>query len=166
MVFPGYEWSGNTATGGDHNVIYLKDDPPIFRSSHWQIPQVPEDEFSPALLRHHRHPHGAVVYTVNDLPMGTFIETTDPLQVSARVIGTAPLEALHLYKGKEILQTIRPEAFETIEHSPRIRITWDGAITIAENRIASAKTHAFDSPADGHMAWCSPVYVKAVGSPR
>jgi len=48
VVFPGYEWSGNTSAGGDHNVIYLDDDQPIFRSSHWQIPEIPENSQSPA----------------------------------------------------------------------------------------------------------------------
>ncbi len=48
VIFPGYEWSGNTSAGGDHNVLFLADDPPIFRSSHWQVPQVPETDDSPA----------------------------------------------------------------------------------------------------------------------
>ncbi len=34
----GYEWSGNTAGGGDHNIYYLDDDQPIFRSCHALIP--------------------------------------------------------------------------------------------------------------------------------
>ena len=33
-VFPGYEWSGNTAVGGDHNVIYSQEGGPLFRCSH------------------------------------------------------------------------------------------------------------------------------------
>ena len=33
----GYEWSGLTPAGGDHNVLYLNDDQPIHRSSHWQV---------------------------------------------------------------------------------------------------------------------------------
>jgi len=37
VVFPGYEWSGLTPAGGDHNILYLDDDQPIYRSSHWQI---------------------------------------------------------------------------------------------------------------------------------
>lgn len=37
VTFLGYEWSGLTPAGGDHNVLYLKDDQPIHRSSHWQI---------------------------------------------------------------------------------------------------------------------------------
>ncbi|MBI2322890.1 MAG: DUF3604 domain-containing protein [Chloroflexi bacterium] len=32
-----YEWSGNYGGGGDHNVVYLGDDGPLHRSSHWQI---------------------------------------------------------------------------------------------------------------------------------
>lgn len=48
VIFPGYEWSGNTAAGGDHNVIYLYENQPILRSSHWQVPEVPEDDMSPA----------------------------------------------------------------------------------------------------------------------
>ena len=48
VAFPGYEWSGNTPTGGDRNVIYLEEGLPIFRSSHWQVRDVPEDELSPA----------------------------------------------------------------------------------------------------------------------
>lgn len=34
VVFPGYEWSGNTSLGGDRNVIYQEENNPIFRSSH------------------------------------------------------------------------------------------------------------------------------------
>lgn len=48
VVFPGYEWSGNSCAGGDHNVIYLHEDQPLLRSSHWQIPEIPENEMTPA----------------------------------------------------------------------------------------------------------------------
>jgi hypothetical protein len=48
VVLPGYEWSGNTSAGGDHNIFFKEDDPPILRSSHWQIPEVPESDLSPA----------------------------------------------------------------------------------------------------------------------
>jgi len=34
VSFLGYEWSGNTVNGGDHNVIYLEDDQPIYRSAY------------------------------------------------------------------------------------------------------------------------------------
>lgn len=34
IVFPGYEWSGNTGLGGDRNVLYMNEDRQIHRSSH------------------------------------------------------------------------------------------------------------------------------------
>lgn len=34
VVFPGFEWSGNTAVGGDRNVFYRTENRPIRRSSH------------------------------------------------------------------------------------------------------------------------------------
>jgi len=37
VTYFGWEWSGPTGTGGDRNVLYLDDDGPIFRSSHWQL---------------------------------------------------------------------------------------------------------------------------------
>jgi hypothetical protein len=37
VPFFGWEWSGPTGTGGDRNVLYLDDDGPIYRSSHWQL---------------------------------------------------------------------------------------------------------------------------------
>jgi hypothetical protein len=37
LTLPGYEWSGNTGVGGDHNVWYRSEGRPIFRSSHVMI---------------------------------------------------------------------------------------------------------------------------------
>ncbi len=42
VAFLGYEWSGSTATGGDHNIYYLGDDEEIHRSGHQQIPDKPD----------------------------------------------------------------------------------------------------------------------------
>ena len=38
VTFPGYEWSGNTAVGGDRNVYYRAEGRPIRRSSHALLP--------------------------------------------------------------------------------------------------------------------------------
>ncbi|MAO55267.1 MAG: hypothetical protein CMM61_06195 [Rhodospirillaceae bacterium] len=43
-AFFGWEWSGPTGTGGDRNVLFLDDDGPIHRSSHWQLA---DDEIAP-----------------------------------------------------------------------------------------------------------------------
>jgi len=276
VVFSGYEWSGNTATGGDHNVIYLKDDQPIFRSSHWQIPEIPEDDRTPAhpigelhrrlhengntiLIPHvggryadvrkffdpgltplveivscwgifewmlwdaldqgymvgvscnsdgHKgrpgaeHPGAgsfgiyggltcvlaekltresifdalkarrcygttgprmAVSFEADGHPMGSVVESQKNVNIQATVTGTAPLESLVLFKGREVTETIRSPGFRDMTESKRIRVswegarirgrarraTWDGCITIEGNRIEQALTYAFDSPADG-----------------
>jgi len=36
-AFFGWEWSGPTGTGGDRNVMFVDDEGPIYRSSHWQL---------------------------------------------------------------------------------------------------------------------------------
>ena len=40
VVFPGFEWSGNTGLGGDRNVLYLHEGRPIHRSSHALVDDV------------------------------------------------------------------------------------------------------------------------------
>jgi hypothetical protein len=42
ITFLGYEWSGPTNAGGDHNIYYLGDDAVIHRSSHMQIFDKPD----------------------------------------------------------------------------------------------------------------------------
>ena len=39
VTFHGYEWSGNTKAGGDHNVYFLDDDPPLYRSDNYYHPR-------------------------------------------------------------------------------------------------------------------------------
>jgi hypothetical protein len=38
VTFNAYEWSGNSSVGGDHNVYFLEDDPPLFRSGNYYTP--------------------------------------------------------------------------------------------------------------------------------
>ena len=279
VVFPGYEWSANTRAGGDRNVFYLETGLPIIRSSHWQIPDTPEDALTPAhpadvffervrenvdldkvLLGSHvggryadirryfdqelgplvevvscwgvfewmlwdsfdagyivgvmcnsdghkgrpgdegpgagtfgirngltcvlagtltrkavfeaikqRRCYGTsgpridLAFEVDGRPMGTCMAATDSVRVTASVRGTAPLDALVLYQGKEILQTARPDEFAECGSSSRIRVawggarirgrgrraTWDGTISTTDAQIEDARTFAFDSPADG-----------------
>lgn len=40
VVFPGFEWSGNTGLGGDRNVLYMREGRPIRRSSHALVDDV------------------------------------------------------------------------------------------------------------------------------
>ena len=39
VTFQGYEWSGNSRVGGDHNVYFLDDDPPMYRSTSYYTPE-------------------------------------------------------------------------------------------------------------------------------
>lgn len=276
IVFPGYEWSGNSSAGGDHNVIYLNDDQPILRSSHWQVPEVPETELSPAHplnnllaklkngdevmviphvggrpadvstyfdpeLEHvveiischgmfewllwdalelgykvgvvcnsdgHKGRPGAegpgagmfgiaggltcifaeeltrealfkalkarrcygttgarmiLDFEADGHLMGEEISTENPLLLKASVKGSAPIESISLMNGKQVVETRRPNAFDDLNSSKRIRIswggarirgrarraTWDGEIELTGTSIRKATTFSFDSPADG-----------------
>ena len=44
VVLPGYEWSANTAIGGDRNVFYRHEGRPMYRSSHAQIADLSDEE--------------------------------------------------------------------------------------------------------------------------
>ncbi len=279
VVFPGFEWSANTAAGGDRNVMYLEEGLPIMRSSHWQIPGTPEDERTPAhpanvlferLREHvplekvlvaahcggryadirkyfdeevgplvevsscwgvfewllwdafdkgyrvgvmcnsdgHKGRPGAegpgagqfgifggltcvlaesltrpalfsalkacrcygttgpridLDFRVDGQPMGSSVTADGTVRVEASVKGTAPIEALLLHRGREVIHMVRPAEFADLTGSRRIRLewggsrirgrgrraTWDGRITVDGARIERAQTFAFDSPADG-----------------
>ena len=43
VAIPGYEWSANTAVGGDRNVFYRHEGRPIYRSSHAQVPDLSDE---------------------------------------------------------------------------------------------------------------------------
>lgn len=283
VVFPGYEWSANTAAGGDRNVMYLEEDMPIMRSSHWQIPGTPEDQYTPAhpadvlfsKLREHvdldkvvlaAHCGGryADIREYFDEGLGPLIEvmscwgvfewllwdafdkgyevgvvansdghkgrpgaegpgagqfgifggltcmlaesltrpavfeslkqrrcygTTGPrmdlsfevdgqvmgssfvadsarVQVKASVRGVGPIESLQLFRGRELIHEVRPQAFEDCGDSRRIRLTWggarirgrgrratwDGVVELEGASIERAEVFAFDSPMDGIQA--------------
>lgn len=49
VVFPGYEWSGNSTVGGDRNVWYLREGQPIFRSSPWLLKGPIRDPLAPTV---------------------------------------------------------------------------------------------------------------------
>jgi hypothetical protein len=283
VVFPGYEWSGNTSAGGDHNVIYRREGLPIFRSSHWQIPTTPEDALTPAhpvdvlfdRLRQHVGPEDALVaahvggryadqsryfdpavcrlvevvscwgvfewllwdafergyivgvtcnsdghkgrpgaegpgvgefgigsgltcvlapeltrqavfealrqrrcygttgpridlsFDMDGQPMGAVLPWRGRARVRASVVGTAPLESLGLYRGRELIQEVRPQAFQALDGSRRVRVswggarmrgrgrraTWDGHIRLEDVRLKRLEPFAFDAPTDGVVHW-------------
>ncbi|MGE3624887.1 MAG: DUF3604 domain-containing protein [Hyphomicrobiales bacterium] len=44
VCIPGYEWSANTAVGGDRNVFYRREGRPIYRSSHAQVEDMSDEK--------------------------------------------------------------------------------------------------------------------------
>lgn len=282
VVFPGYEWSANTTAGGDRNVFFREEGHPILRSSHWQIPETPEDDLTPAhpadqlfaKLRQHvaldevllgahvggryadirqyfdqelgplvevvscwgifewllwdAFEKGYVVgimcnsdghkgrpgaegpgagefgiasgltcvlaealtrdaifdalkerrcygttgpridldFTINNQPMGSVIEVDGPLEVAATVRGTAAIESLTLYRGKEPIAQVQPAVFADCDNSRRIRVrwsgsrirgrgrrvTWDGTVRVDGATIVSATPFQFDAATDGITA--------------
>lgn len=44
VLFLGYEWSGLTPAGGDHNIYFLNNDERIHRSNHWLISDKTDEE--------------------------------------------------------------------------------------------------------------------------
>lgn len=276
VVIPGYEWSGNTSSGGDRNVFFLDDDPPIFRSSHWLVPKEPVTADSPAhpanILFERVKNHGraftcahvggryadittyfdeavcplvevvscwgifewllhdaldrgfvvgvmansdghkgrpgnegpgagafgiqggltcvlapeltrdAIFYAlknrncygstgarihitmdVNGHPMGWKGHIAEEAILQARIVGTAPIEKIEIFRNRERLEVIRPSEFENLSTSRTIRIgwggarhrgrgrrvKWDGYVEVSGAKILTAQTVAFDSPADG-----------------
>lgn len=64
VAIPGYEWSANTAVGGDRNVHYLAEGERIYRSSHAQIASLatePDDCYTAADLFARLDPEKCVV---------------------------------------------------------------------------------------------------------
>ncbi len=66
-VLPGYEWSGNTAVGGDHNVFYRQEGAQIYRCSHALVPDRSDEandahDLTTLYRKLHEEPTEAVMY--------------------------------------------------------------------------------------------------------
>jgi hypothetical protein len=279
VVFPGYEWSGNSTAGGDRNVWYREEGQAIVRSSHWQVPHTPETDLSPAdtaaelfqrlrglrpditlcgahvggryadirlafdeelgplvelvscwgvfewmlwdafdkgyvvgilcnsdghkgrpgaegpgagqfgiangltcvlardktraaiwdALKNRRcygtsGPRIDLDFEIDALPMGSARRAAGAVAaVHASATGTAPIEKLELYAGKDVVHTVRPREFDHLAGSRRVRVTWrgsrirgrgrrvqwDGTVRAPDATIVAATPFAFDSPLDG-----------------
>ncbi len=102
-------------------------------------------------------------FQINGQPMGSVLAVDEPLALAATVRGTAPLESLTLYRGKEPIHTVEPAAFASADDSRRIRlrwqgsrirgrgrrVTWDGSIRVEGATIERATPFQFDAATDG-----------------
>lgn len=109
----------------------------------------------------------ALDFTANGHPMGSMLANPPKsIACSATVTGTAPLESLQLFQGKEVIREVRPAVFADLTRSNHLRIswqgsrergrqrrvTWDGEIRIKGCQIEAATLFSFDVPADGITA--------------
>ena len=103
-------------------------------------------------------------FAANDHPMGSVLTSqTDPIQLTAQITGSTPLESLQLYQGTQVIQEVRPAAFENLTQSNHIRVswqgsrergrqrrvTWDGELRVEGCHIESVALFSFDMIADG-----------------
>lgn len=102
---------------------------------------------------------------VDGRPMGSELVLRSPPSIRIRVEGTAPLEAVELMRGQQLLFAA-PLAGEGRSDRVRIawsglaapgnfgraRMVWDGGLVVEEGRILEAKGWAFDTPEEGIVA--------------
>ena len=96
--------------------------------------------------------------------MGAVVTNVDSVDIRARVVGAAPLEALQVYRGRALLAEVQPPEFgRDLGDSNRSRLMWSGSrmrgrgrrvdwsgiIRTTEATIVEATTVSFDSAADG-----------------
>ncbi|RTL64244.1 MAG: DUF3604 domain-containing protein [Hyphomicrobiales bacterium] len=125
---------------------------------------------------------GTLTRLVRAAPMGSIVRTeAREVEISASMIGTAPIERVEVRTGKTTVATFRPDSFEP--NSRRVRITWEGAeyrgrgrqtkwdgnLRVVGNRMARALPVNFINPekkfetTSGTVAWESTTTGNAAG---
>lgn len=75
------------------------------------------------------------IFTHQSATMGDIVETVDDkVQLSCRVVGTAPIHSVALFDGTDLVDTFIP--YPQSEQSKRIRILWHGANCKSRKRMA------------------------------
>ncbi|HKW92326.1 MAG TPA: DUF3604 domain-containing protein [Methylomirabilota bacterium] len=104
-----------------------------------------------------------VELAVNGLPMGAEGIAGGPVTIAGRVVGTAPLERIDVFRGVETVQSISPYTARSFEGSRRYRVgwagsrvrgrdrltTWDGRVELSAGRIVDAVPFAMENPEKG-----------------
>jgi len=100
--------------------------------------------------------------TANGHAMGQECSSAWPIAVEGSVAGTAPVERIDVFRGVDLVHTIEPLERQVCSGTI-IRVSWsgarvkgrarearwDGALSVARNRIVTAEPYAFDGPAEG-----------------
>ena len=98
--------------------------------------------------------------TADGQPMGAAYQANQPPEISVKVLGTAPIERVDIFRGLELVYTF-PTTTERAEDQIRVAwsgqrirarnrlVRWDGSIEIDRGRILGVEGYAFDSPSEG-----------------
>ena len=98
--------------------------------------------------------------TADGKPMGSALQANEPPEIAVKVIGTAPIERVDIFRGLEQIYTF-PGATERAEDQIRVAwsgqrirarnrlVRWDGNLEIDRGTILEAEGYAFDTPAEG-----------------
>jgi hypothetical protein len=104
-----------------------------------------------------------VELTVNGLPMGAEGEARGPAVIRGRVVGTAPVERVDVFRGLDLIHTVSPYTRASFDGSRRYRVawagsrvrgrdrltTWDGHLELSAGRIVDATVFAMENPEKG-----------------
>ena len=104
-----------------------------------------------------------VELAVNGLPMGAEGRADGSVRIAGRVVGTAPLERVDVFRGLEIIHSLSPYDRTSVEGSNRYRIAWagsrvrgrdrltrwDGSLELSAGRIVDAVPFAMENPEKG-----------------
>ncbi|MDP6778622.1 MAG: DUF3604 domain-containing protein [Candidatus Latescibacteria bacterium] len=93
-------------------------------------------------------------------PMGSEFDATEPPEISVRVVGTAPIERIDVFRGAEPVYRYPAEIDRDDQRvrvawsGQRIRarnrlVRWDGSLSLDRGRIVEAEGYAFDSASEG-----------------
>lgn len=98
--------------------------------------------------------------TADGKPMGSALHASEPPEIAVKVIGSAPIERIDIFRGLKQIYTF-PQTTERAEDQIRVAwsgqrirarnrlVRWDGNLEIDRGQILEAKGYAFDTPAEG-----------------
>lgn len=98
--------------------------------------------------------------TADGKPMGSAYQASQPPEIAVKVIATAPIERVDIFRGLEQIYTF-PETTEQADDQIRIAwsgqrirarnrlVRWDGSLEIDKGQIIEVEGYAFDTPSEG-----------------
>jgi Protein of unknown function (DUF3604) len=108
----------------------------------------------------------ALRFSAGGHPMGSEFDAKFPPLLSIEIEGTAPLEAIDIFRGTERIHSVEQHASSKLSDRLRIawrgasapgnfmraRMKWDGAASLSAGAFRDAQGYAFDTPDEGIVA--------------